>query len=202
VPEECGDLNGAWVRTEPARDEIPFGKVARRATELTTSAPPCSDLQNSADRCAMDWDEIDSAMETLRQEDDLPHSDPASDASIRAVEDALGVKFPPSYRRFVARYGTGGPVGAELCGIWNDDPTDDGGGTVLGATERARAAGLPRDLFVVQGPAEDGEIWCLDTTRADKSGEYPVVFLAGPRHRSVPIAATFKDYLAICLLRE
>jgi hypothetical protein len=48
---------------------------------------------------------------------------PATEQSVAALEIALGVPLPPSYREFLLRYGAGGIQAYEgISGIYDNDP--------------------------------------------------------------------------------
>ncbi len=84
---------------------------------------------------------------------------------IDRLEALLGARLPGSFRRFLAEYGGGGIVSAEVSGIEENDAENDSGGTVLGDTVVCRSDyGLPHDLVVMY--FHDNEVcWCLDTSR-------------------------------------
>lgn len=150
---------------------------------------------------AASWSDIDTLWRELRARGEIvDEATPASPATIAAVEEAVGVRFPSSYREFLLRYGAGGPVGAEFCGIWNDVPGEMSGANVVDVTLLARKEGLPKDYVVVKGPAEDGEIWCLDLSQ-EGAGEAPVVFLERPYDPKFAVsqAKSFLEYLAMML---
>ena len=76
---------------------------------------------------------------------------PATEASIAALEQAFGVRLPPSYRAFLARYGGGGiRAWKGISGIWDNDPLTPNLGTAYGDTMRMRAErGMPDHLIVI-----------------------------------------------------
>jgi antitoxin YobK len=108
---------------------------------------------------------------------------PVSEAQITAAEEALGVTFPPSYRTFLRTFG-GIQIPPHL-GIVHDfmgidrqrdvqtvDPLRD----VVHQTLTARAERkLAEHLVVVGMGAQYQEWFCLDVSRENAAGEYPVV---------------------------
>ncbi len=101
---------------------------------------------------------------------------PVSEAQITAAEEALGVTFPPSYRTFLRTFG--GLVIPPHLGIVHDfmgvvqEPTQD----VVQRTLTARIERkLAENLVVVGLGAQYQEWFCLDVSRENAAGEYPVV---------------------------
>ncbi|HEY1547369.1 MAG TPA: SMI1/KNR4 family protein [Kofleriaceae bacterium] len=105
-------------------------------------------------------------------------SGPASEAAITAAEAALGCTFPPSYRTFLRTFG--GIALPTHLGIVHDfvgvHVGDDVGGDVVGRTLAAREERkLAEHLVVVGLGAQSQEWFCLDVSREDSKGEYPVL---------------------------
>jgi antitoxin YobK len=98
----------------------------------------------------------------------------ASPDQIGTLERTLGVVLPDSFKRFLAAYGGGGIVSAEVSGIEANDASIDSGGTVLGDTEKCRGRyALPNYLVAIY--LHDDEVcWCLDTSKL-VNNECPVV---------------------------
>ena len=101
---------------------------------------------------------------------------PVSEAQITAAEEALGVTFPPSYRTFLRTFG--GLVIPPHLGIVHDfigvvqESTQD----VVQRTLTARVERkLAENLVVVGLGAQYQEWFCLDVSRENAAGEYPVV---------------------------
>jgi hypothetical protein len=103
---------------------------------------------------------------------------PASDAAIDAAEEQLGCEFPPSYRKFLSRFGgltmpTHVGVVHTFVGIGG---APDGKGVVertLGARVEKR---LGAHLIVVGMGANYQEWFCLDLSdRNEDTGEAPIV---------------------------
>lgn len=101
---------------------------------------------------------------------------PVSEAQITAAEEALGVTFPPSYRTFLRTFG--GLVIPPHLGIVHDfigvvaEQTND----VVQRTLTARVERkLAEHLVVVGLGAQCQEWFCLDFSRENTAGEYPIV---------------------------
>jgi hypothetical protein len=92
---------------------------------------------------------------------------PVPEAAISAAEEALGCTFPPSYRTFLRTFG----VVHDFVGVGVGEEPD-----VVGRTLRAREERkLAEHLVVVGLGAESQEWFCLDVSREDAKGEYPVL---------------------------
>jgi hypothetical protein len=96
-------------------------------------------------------------------------------ALIEAAESAIGLRFPPTYRRFLLEYGCGSIAGREFCGIidGNVEHSSIPNGVWLTLMMR-RQARLPNHLVLV---AEMGDVgyYAIDTSRQTEEGESPVV---------------------------
>lgn len=92
---------------------------------------------------------------------------------VSAAEAALGVRFPPTYRRFLTDLGAGSLRGEEFYGVidsdWGASPPD-GIGITLG--ERSES-GLP-ERYIVVGDTGSGDRYVIDTSESDDDGENPV----------------------------
>jgi len=123
---------------------------------------------------------------------------PAAEPDIRLAEEALGVRFPPSYRLFLARCGAAVGDGLDLAGLFEDD-TSAGPplwNHVVRLTLRLRRAArgsLPPAYVAVSGDGCDC-IHYIDTASHRPDGESPVVAM-GPGAEAVTIADSFADYV-------
>lgn len=97
------------------------------------------------------------------------------DALVRSAEAALGVKFPPSYRRFVTELGAGSIAGEEFYGVTTSDfeVSSVPNGIWLTLTQR-KTSGLPKHLVLVYGVG-NGQYFALDTSKHSEDGESPLV---------------------------
>src|SRR5437762_6151665 len=97
---------------------------------------------------------------------------------VAKAEDALGLTFPPSYRRFLLQMGCGDINGLEVFGLINDnfEKSTVPNGIWLTLNQR-RTIGLNRS-YVIIADGGDGTYYALDTRQADEEGETPVVRLS------------------------
>jgi antitoxin YobK len=89
-----------------------------------------------------------------------------------AAERALGVRFPPIYRRFLIELGSGGMFGEEVYGLVNDDFDSVRPPAAVGLTRLLRRNGHIHDQMVPIYAVGDGEYFGLDLSAG---GEPPVV---------------------------
>lgn len=129
----------------------------------------------------------------------------ASEELVRQAEIVLGVALPPSYRAFLARYGTLSLAPNEIYGLTLADREgglgEPGAPSTVGFTLESRAdVGLPQGLVVLVN--HDGvEYDCLDTNAPHAHSECPVVRWNVPTRGRVivPVAPSFDAYLAMML---
>lgn len=113
---------------------------------------------------------------------------------VAGLEQALGVTMPPSYRQFLLRYGGLGIGDSFISGIVEDNPLDEGMGSLFGDTQRFRQDyGLPEHLLVVQ--ADEDAPYCLDTSHPGPGGEYPLVSFELHSQQASSLAPTFGQWL-------
>jgi len=93
---------------------------------------------------------------------------------IDKAERALGLKFPPTYRKFLEVLGCGDIDGLEFYGVINDEFENSSIPNAIWLTLDERKAGLPNNLILVYG-AGDGTYYAIDTSQVDDEGESPVV---------------------------
>lgn len=114
---------------------------------------------------------------------------------VAKAEAALGVRFPPSYRRFLLELGCGHIEGVEVFGLIDDnfEASSIPNGVWLTLSER-RAMGL-NTAYVIVGESGDGAYYALDTSALDASRENPVVKLSMSGAREEKVADSFGSYL-------
>jgi hypothetical protein len=105
--------------------------------------------------------------------DDLRVVGPAAPEQIQASEEALGVVFPPSYRRFLADVGAGSILGREIYGVVRD-PLASGPPNVVWMNLDRRTAQLPKHLILV-ADLDDSSAFALDLAHQDNDRECQVV---------------------------
>lgn len=120
---------------------------------------------------------------------------PKSESLIAAAEQALEVKFPPSYRQFLLEMGCGDVNGLEIYGVINDkfEGSSVPNGIWLTLSER-RSIGL-NHAYILIGEGGDGNYYAIDTRNTDVFGENPVVSLSVDGRKFEPLAASFGEYL-------
>lgn len=122
---------------------------------------------------------VERVRRRLSESDQCQIAGPVTDGDIDAAEAALGVTFPPSYRKFLRTFG--GIAIPEHLGVVHDfvgvkAAAGDDGDDVVHRTLRARAERkLGNHLVVVGIGAQQREWFCLDVSREDDNGEAPVV---------------------------
>jgi antitoxin YobK len=109
-----------------------------------------------------------------RHADGADFAGPRPPELIEAAEQALGFRFPPSYRRFLAEYGAGGFGGTEVYGVVDADFESSSIPDGVWYNLTLRREGFDETLYAFYDVG-DGETFCLDTTRAAADGEVPVV---------------------------
>lgn len=112
---------------------------------------------------------------------------PAPESAISAAEAALGCRFPPSYRTFLRTFGgiaipphlgvVHDFVGVDAAAPEPAGPAPVGDGTdVVRRTLQARVERKLADHLVVVGLGAQHQEWfCLDVSKPNSTGEYPVV---------------------------
>jgi len=101
--------------------------------------------------------------------------DPQPEKRVVRAEQTLGVRFPPSYRRFLAEFGAGGIGSEEIYGLIDDDFENPQPPQTVGLTrEFRRDRQISDDLIVIYNLGQ-GSYCALDMSRAGPDGEAPVV---------------------------
>jgi hypothetical protein len=115
------------------------------------------------------------------------------DRLIQKAESLLGLKFPPTYRRFVQEFGCGDILGLEIYGIIHENFERSGIPDAIWLTLEERKAGFPTEMVIV-GFDGTGGYYALDSRIVDRFGEYPVV-LYGVVGDSEVVATDFGAFL-------
>jgi antitoxin YobK len=93
---------------------------------------------------------------------------------IAAAEQALGFRFPPTYRRFLSDHGAGSVGGTEIYGVIDENFADSMIPDGVWYNLELRREGHPGALYVFYAVG-DGEHFCLDSERVAADGEMPIV---------------------------
>jgi hypothetical protein len=92
---------------------------------------------------------------------------PRDEDLVRAAEAALGVEFPPSYRRFLRDFGAGSFGGQEIYGVIDADFESSGVPDAVWNTLGLRDDGdIPPDLVAIYATG-DGEQLCVRSGTSD-----------------------------------
>ena len=121
---------------------------------------------------------------------------PANEDLICSAEAELGVKFPPSYRQFLCRFGAAQGKGWELAGLFQNEGGDDEPprwSDIITDTLQRRRYSIPNEYLPVSDDGGDYTFY-LDTGQAGSKGECPVVVL-GPGADAVKVAEDYFDFV-------
>lgn len=129
-------------------------------------------------------------------EDEADFVGPRSPGLIQRAELAVGLRFPPTYRRFLTEYGAGSIGGTEIYGVIDDNFETSSVPDAIWVNLTHRRAGL----FVFYALGEGTE-FCLDTSRTAPDGEMPVVAVDPGGEVREEIASDFGSAL-LALVRE
>jgi hypothetical protein len=143
--------------------------------------------------------DLDQALDLLRSDDVADFGQPVADATIAAAENALGIRFPPSYREFVKRVGFCAIGPRELYGITRSGLDATSVPSVIFATRSEReAGGLPPELLLIE-ESGGGEMYVLDTRAANSDGEAPVKMWTPAFHDARDLETLAPDFGAYVL---
>lgn len=110
----------------------------------------------------------------MAQDDDADVVGERPERLVELAEQALGVRFPPSYRAFVRELGAGDAGGEEFYGVIDDDFESSAVPDGVWLTLRHReTSGLP-DHLVTVATTGDGSYYVVDAS-GDGRFEGPVV---------------------------
>ncbi len=124
------------------------------------------------------------------------NSGPTPEATVASAEASLGLRFPPSYRQFLRRYGASLCSGFEIYGL---PPVPDPGeqpqwSNVVESTLSLRPSSLPKNSIQISHDGMDHGYF-LQCSLSDISFEGAVIEW-GPAHGGGKIiAAEFLDFL-------
>ncbi|MBI3726648.1 SMI1/KNR4 family protein [bacterium] len=138
-----------------------------------------------------DADPFASFVSVLKEKDpELSNLEtPARKEEIDAAESELGAAFPPLFRRFLLRWNGGTAHDTCIYGVGTGDDFD-----LVELNERGRSDDLPKHLIGFAATIQ-GEIYCFDTSKKEKSGDSPVVLLDADGGKHYEAASSFADFL-------
>jgi len=131
---------------------------------------------------------------------------PRPEPLVKAAEDRLGVRFPPSYRRFLIEHGAGSFGSSEVYGVigtsFDQSSVPDG---IWYTLSERKESNLPSTMVVIFNDGS-GDLFCIDSAASRPDGEAPVVrFQPGipvPTQRPEVIARDFGSFLLDVVRRE
>jgi hypothetical protein len=131
----------------------------------------------------MSMQDFEAAIELITRNIGSSHfAGPKTDELIGLAEEALGLQFPPTYRRFLKELGCGSVGGEEFYGVnrpnFESASVPDAIWVTLKHRERAQ---LPSHFIVVGEDGASGE-YLIDTSRVASDRECPVVYWYGRHH--------------------
>lgn len=151
----------------------------------------------------MSMDDLEQGLRLVAEHGDRSRFvGPRDPELVDSAEAALGVRLPPSYRRFVSELGAGSIAGEEFYGVigedWTASPPD-----AVGLTLKDRDNGDLPSHYVTVGDTDEGERYVLDTSESSGDGENPVYIVvpgvdpedAPPERVADDFGAFFKDRL-------
>lgn len=119
--------------------------------------------------------ELEQAFKLIKASTDADFHGPQTESLIAKAETALGLHFPPTYRRFVKTFGCGLIPGCEIFGLVNDDFENSGIPDAIWLTlDERRTANAPQSLIFVSDTG-DGGYYAIDVSLKTPDGESPVV---------------------------
>lgn len=114
---------------------------------------------------------------------------------ISRAEVALGIKFPPSYRRFLLEMGCGDISGVEIFGLINDNFQNSATPNGIWLTLNERDSIGLNPAYILVGENGCGAYYALDTRKSDGTGENPVVRLSMDGKQAEQVAESFGSYI-------
>lgn len=147
--------------------------------------------------------EIKKLLEKNAQEGaEISVSGPVDKNKIDLAEKALGVTFPPSYKKYLEEFGAIEIDNYSIAGLTQRDVGELG--DVVAFTRYAREEfGLPSQ-YVALDFKDGDDFLCIDTSQKDASSESPIVLInpvTKRQHGSV-VSPSFGDHLTAYLSAE
>ncbi len=144
----------------------------------------------------MSMSDLDCALELIENAKEGYFHGPATEDLILRAEQALGLSFPPTYKKFLSRLGCGSIWGDEFYGLFDEDFEHSTVPNAIWVTLKYRSSiDLPRSLIVV-GNTGDGGDYVIDVGEKNSHGESPVLewWFGYPPAQKV-VAADFGAFL-------
>ena len=144
--------------------------------------------------------DLDEALELISSRAGDAHFIGARHGSlIDTAEAALGLSFPPTYRRFLSEKGCGDVAGAEFYGVVDENFVDSSIPDAIWLTLQQRDGdSLPKSLILISDTG-DGGYYAIDTSRRNGKGESPVIVwfpgLSGGERGVQEVAEDFGEFM-------
>jgi len=114
---------------------------------------------------------------------------------ICAAENALGIRFPELYRRFVSEFGAGDIGGNEFYGVLSEDFVHSSVPDAVWKTLELRQRTGSSNQYIVIHEFGDGTYCAIDTSRHSTDGDVPIVLLSINGDYLEDIAVDFGEFL-------
>jgi hypothetical protein len=120
---------------------------------------------------------------------------PKTESLVAKAENALDVKFPPTYRQFLLELGCGGIDALEIYGLINDNFEKSSVPNGIWVTLQMRKSINLKHSYVIIGDGGDGSQYAIDTGNINHQGECPILHLSIDGEENVIVADSFGTYL-------
>jgi antitoxin YobK len=118
-----------------------------------------------------------------------------TESLVTKAESVLGVKFPPTYRRFLLEFGCGYIDPYEVYGLVDDNFEKSGIPDGIWLTLTKRKSIKLKPSYVIIGDVGDGTQYAINTGRVNAQGECPVVLLTVDGIEIEIVANSFGSFL-------
>ena len=118
--------------------------------------------------------DLETALELIDENGGVNFEGNKDSALIEKEEQALGLKFPATYKKFLAKLGCGDIEGLEFYGIIDENFESASIPDAIWLTLDERKSSLPNNLILVYATG-DGAYYAIDTCQVNSDGENPVV---------------------------
>jgi hypothetical protein len=143
------------------------------------------------------------AKELIRDSDEGSFVGSIEESIIAEAENALGLKFPPTYRQFLADFGCGDIYGNEIYGIIDSNFQKSAipNGIWLTLNERQKAK-LPKSLILI-AQGYDGYL-ALDAMQENKEEDFAIIEWVGgnENNKNEAIYADFGAYFLKIVMQK
>ncbi len=123
----------------------------------------------------MSMHDLNEALALLESMKDVEYHGAKPESLILRAEEVLGIRFPPTYRKFLIHHGGAAIRGYEFYGLLHDDFQNSGIPDAVWVTLRHRTTeNLPPSLILIQ-PTGDGGYYAIDVSRVNPDGDSPII---------------------------